>query len=182
METTLNFDVLLYIFYTINDYDTLINYSKMNKEIYYYTRNNKTPRIHIFKCLSKKLFEILYLLPNEEDVEGLVSKCDKNVLKAYIVYKKFIHDELHSIFGERYLKCIGNSLTNIILIQGPDYIFNNVAFSLDENFNSSNGSSPIKLSCKKKYIIDNFVCNPPFNFIKERILLFEELISRQNRT
>ena len=163
----LPFDILYNIFFQVNDIKTLNNLELLNKETYLLFKDYNTVKVYKVQIIANELFEYLYKFPlNEREL-----KLDKNemVIIVYYLYKSFIFSEMEKYFGSRYSKNIEPSLTNIIMIQGPKYINKNIEIYVN------NGE--IALRSKNKSIIDNFDTSGPFQFLKDRMLMFESILA-----
>lgn len=163
----LPFDIILDIFYKIDDFNTLNNMSILNKATYENLKYYNKVKIYKVQVLADELFEYLYKFPMNENK----LKLDKssNVLIVYTLYKNFIYSEMEKYFGTRYSSNIGPSLTNIILIQGKKYINDNIEIYMNDG--------KIALRSKKRTIINNFDTSFPFKFLKDRMLMFESIIA-----
>jgi hypothetical protein len=176
-------DLLLKIFYLIDDYKTLKNMFLINKPFYNdYIKSYKNPHKHMFNCISKELFEFLYKCPNlsetEIDLQLQTNLRYTELLTVYNIYKQFIYNEMERYFGKRYAQNNSKSLTSIILIQGYTYINNNIEVDFNIEYNPK-----LNVVLKPRFgntIINTFNTSCPFIFLKQRLSLFEELIVRHN--
>lgn len=142
----LPYDVLYHIYYMIDDYPTMLNFSILDKTFYqhYIRRYNKSYK-HKFSILFKDVFSFLALLPNlkpcDDDIQIFMciqSMCIEPVLKpiisrdilfVYRLYKNLIYEEAIHKLGIN----LAPDLTNMILIQGPNHIDRNSSIKFNRN-------------------------------------------------
>jgi hypothetical protein len=140
------YDVLYHIYFMIDDYPTLLNFSILDKPFYnnYVRRYNKSYK-HKFSILFKDIFSFLALLPNlkqqDDDIHIFMciqSMCIEPVLKpvitkdilfVYRIYKNIIFDEAMRRLGSN----LAPDLTNMILIQGANHIDRNSYVKFNKN-------------------------------------------------
>lgn len=142
----LPYDILYHIYYMIDDYPTVLNFSLLDKTFYnnYIRRYNKSYK-HKFSILFKDVFSFLAMLPNlkpcDDDIHIFMciqSMCIEPVLKPIIVrdilfvyrlYKNLIYEESVRKLGIN----LAPDLTNVILIQGSNHIDRNSSIKFNKN-------------------------------------------------
>lgn len=142
----LPYDVLYHIYFMIDDYPTLLNFTILDKTFYnwYIARYNKTYK-HKFSILFKDVFKFLAMLPHlkpqDDDIHifaCIQSMCiepvlkpivNKDILFIYNIYKNCIFEEATQKLGVN----LAPDLTNMILIQGPNHIDRNSSVKFNKN-------------------------------------------------
>ena len=155
-NNNLSFDIIYQIYFYIDDYCTVNNFLFLCKTFRKnYMRN--TAYKHKFEILYKNLFSFLLLLPENSDKSN---KCDLDFFELLMsqsrtkIDKIMIHNDIHFIYNLYknfflyYLdtksgkdKDISNKLSNIIILQGPEFINDLVILDFDKN----------KISMRAKY-------------------------------
>jgi hypothetical protein len=142
----LPYDVLYHIYYLIDDYITLLNFSTLDKTFYHhYIRRYNAPYKHKFSVLFKDVFSFLAMLPHlkpcDDDIQIFMciqSMCiepilkpiiSKDILFVYRLYKNIIFEEATYKLGVN----LAPDLTNMILIQGPNHIDRNSLIKFNKN-------------------------------------------------
>ncbi len=143
---SLPYDVLYHIYYMIDDYPTMLNFSILDKTFYqnYIRRYNKSYK-HKFSILFKDVFSFLAMLPHlkphDDDIQIFMciqSMCiepvlkpiiSKDILFVYRLYKNLIYEEAMHKLGVN----LAPDLTNMILIQGPNHIDRNSLIKFNKN-------------------------------------------------
>lgn len=143
---SLPYDVLYHIYFMIDDYPTLLNFSTLDKRFYYnYIRRYNSSYKHKFSVLFNDIFSFLALLPNihpkDDDIQ--IFMCIKNmciepelkpivsndIIFMYRLYKSAIYEEAVKRLGLN----LAPDLTNMILIQGPNHIDRNSHIKFNKN-------------------------------------------------
>lgn len=158
IKSDLPFDIIYKIYFYIDDYCTANNFLFLCKA---FTKNymNNTAYCHKFNILYKNLFSFLILLPetfNIIDNRGDLAffellmcqsknKMDKNMIRqdilfVYNLYKNFFLYYLANN-SDRTIINVSNNLSNIIILQGTEFINNLVVVHFNKN----------KVSIRSKY-------------------------------
>lgn len=147
------YDIIYNIYFYINDYSTLNNFWLLSKEFNknYMTKYNKQ-YIYKYNILYNNLFTFLSSLPEKNsgkhDIDfyelvttSSLSKVDKKLIKndiqfIYKLYKNFFIYYLTSDLSKlsnMYFLNISDSLSNVLIIQGPEFINKLINITINKN-------------------------------------------------
>ena len=169
----LSFDIIYQIYFYIDDYCTVNNFLFLCKTFRKNYMRNRAYK-HKFDILYKNLFSFLILLPENSDKSN---KCDLDFFELLMsqsrtkIDKIMIHNDIHFVYNlyknfflyylatncdkTEAVLTISNKISNIIILQGPEFI-NNLAI-LDFNKNKISIRAKYKnRSNSLKYIIEYY--------------------------
>jgi hypothetical protein len=188
----LPYDLIYYIYFFVDDYITAGNFWYLCKDFNkkYMTYYNKSYK-HKFFILTKNMFTFLSLLPEldqfvDQDFEFYnmvssynISKSDqysltKDTRFIYYAYKKFFFHYLSSGRFNRYISSVSRKLTNVLILQGYEFINRLVLIDFNKNRISIQPSSSDRL--KMLYNIVSYYNRYNFDWLHSQICLLESSI------
>lgn len=185
------YDIVYNIYFHVDDYLTACNFWYLCKNFnkHYMTQYNKSYK-HKFFILTKNMFTFLSLLPEldhslcvDQDFEFYnmvnsynINKTDQNFLTKdtrfiYYAYKNFFFHYLSSRRFSRYISSVSRKLTNVLMLQGFEFINRLVIVDFCKNRIIIRPSSVDRLTML--YNIVSYYNRYNFDWVHSQICLLE---------
>lgn len=187
----LTYDLVYHIYFFVDDYVTASRFWYLNKHLKdnYMTYYNKSYK-HKFFILTKNMFTFLSLLPEldhalnvDQDFEFYNMVTNYNINKrdqtsitidtrfVYYAYKNFFFSYLSDGKFNHYVSSVSRRLTNVLLLQGADFIDHLVTVDFYKNKIIIRPKSQDKLTML--YNILSYYNKYNFNWVHSQICLLE---------
>jgi hypothetical protein len=123
--------VLLNIYFYIDDYSSLSQFFTLNKGVYYLMERYKTiTQLHRMNVLKRNLFQFLDRLVTHPDDE-FVEHPSPDLNRLYRLYKNAIVHQLACVLPLRYFLLARDDFANMVMISGEEGIEKILYMSVD---------------------------------------------------